>query len=120
MELTAVSRLSMLSPGWSDVFHSIAVTTVYQTQHPGHGNRTGEVLSQVITDHSVVILVNIDKGAVAMAVCDKTRDMVNDQNPPLSVIGVITGGGDTAAPGGPLDAPRVLIYEVKRDDGNYH
>ncbi len=106
-----------VEPGWSNVFHSIAVTTEYQTQHPGHGDRTGEVLAQVITNHSAVILVNMDKGVVAMAVCDKTWDMVNDKNPPLSVTGTIISGGDTTVPGGPVDAPRIFVYEVKRDDG---
>jgi hypothetical protein len=104
-------------PGWSPVFKSVALTIGYQTAHPGHGDRTGQVLAQVITDHTAVVLVNLEKGTVVMAVCDKTWDMVNDKNPPASVSGLVISGGDIASPDGPTDAPRVFIYEVKRDDG---
>ena len=104
-------------PGWSPVFKSIALTIGYQTTHPGHGDRTGQVLAQVITDHTAVVLVNLEKGTVAMAICDKTWDMVNEKNPPASVSGIVISGGDTTSPDGPTDAPRVFVYEVKRDDG---
>jgi hypothetical protein len=52
-----------------------------------------------------------------MFVCDKTWDMVNDLNPPMSVTGTVTGGGDTTPANGPVDAPRAFVYQVKRDDG---
>jgi hypothetical protein len=104
-------------PGWSSIFKSIAVNLGYQTRHPGHGDRAGEVLAQVITDHSAVILVNIEKGTVATAICDKTWDMVNEKNPPMSVTGTVISGGDTTPADGPVDAPRVFVYEIQRDDG---
>ncbi len=44
--------------------------------------------------------------------------MVNDKNPPMSVTGIVLSGGDTTPPGGPVDAPRVFVYEVKKSDGS--
>ena len=104
-------------PGWTSAFRSTGFTFEYKTRHPGHGDRSGKVLAEVVTNHTAVILVNIEKGEVAMAVCDKNWDMVNDKNPPISVTGTVVSGGDTTSPGGPLDAPRIFVYEVKRDDG---
>jgi hypothetical protein len=110
-------RTVKTEPGWSPAFRSIALTIEYQTGHPGHGDRTGMVLAQIITDHTAALLVNIEKGTVAMAVCDKTWDMVNDLNPPASVSGIVISGGDTTPLDGPTGAPRIFVYEVKRDDG---
>ena len=110
-------KIVKTEPGWSSAFKSIAVTLEYQTRHSGHGDRTGQQLLQVITYHTAVILVNTENGAVAMAVCDKTWDMINELNPPASVTGIIVSGGDTTPPDGPTDAPRVFVYEVKREDG---
>ena len=54
---------------------------------------------------------------MALAVCDKTWDMVHEMNPPQSVIGTVIGGGDTTPPDGPMDAPRAFVYQVQKDDG---
>lgn len=48
----------------------------YQTRQPGHGDRTGQVLAQVITNHTGVI--NIKDGKVISAVCDNSWDMLKD------------------------------------------
>jgi pimeloyl-ACP methyl ester carboxylesterase len=90
-------------------------TVEYQTRHPGEGDRTGQVLAQEITTHNVV--VKVKDGQIVSAVCDADWDMVNDRNLRLPVTGTVIGGGDTTIPGGPLDVPRVFVYEVKTNDG---
>ena len=104
-------------PGWSSIFRSLVFTIEFETRHAGHGDRTGQQLLQVITNHTAVVLVNTEKGTVATAICDKTWDMVNELNPPASVTGTVVSGGDITLPDGPKDAPRVFVYEVKREDG---
>jgi len=49
----------------------------FQTGHPGHGNRTGQVPAQVITTHHAMVIVTDCK--VVSAVCDGTWDMVTDR-----------------------------------------
>jgi pimeloyl-ACP methyl ester carboxylesterase len=87
----------------------------YQTGHPGHGDRTGLVLAQVITKHTVV--VKVENGVMTSALCDSDWDMINDKGLPMSVTGTVIGGGDMTSPDGPVDVPRVFVYEVNRDDG---
>ena len=106
-------------PGWSSAFKSIAYTYDYQTSHPGHGDRTGKMLAQAIADHTAVVLVNSETGTIALAICDKTWDMVNDKSPLSSVTGTVVSGGDTTEANGPLDAPRVFIYKVRKSDGTF-
>jgi hypothetical protein len=50
---------------------------VFRTTHPGHGDRSGLVLAQVITEHSVQITVG--KCKILSAVCDKSWDMLKDR-----------------------------------------
>ncbi|HSW58933.1 MAG TPA: alpha/beta fold hydrolase [Dehalococcoidales bacterium] len=105
-------------PGGTSGLWSAELTYEYQTRHPGHDDRTGKVLAEVITNHTAkVLVVKTDIMKVARGICDKEWDMVNDKNPPLSVTGTIISGGDTTPPGGPVDAPRIFLYEVKRTDG---
>ncbi|MDD5287367.1 MAG: hypothetical protein PHD54_16065 [Desulfuromonadaceae bacterium] len=49
-------------------------TATYQTLHPGHGNRTGQVLIELITTHTAVI--KIENGQITSAVCDGVWDML--------------------------------------------
>jgi uncharacterized protein len=91
-------------------------TVEYQTTHPGHGDRSGQMLAQVVTRHTAVVKLNSDSGEIYLANCDKTWDMLNEGNPPISVTGtVISGGADLSD--GPQDAPGVIVYEVKKDNG---
>jgi hypothetical protein len=53
-------------------------TVEYQTNHPGHGDRTGPVLAQVVTDHKAVFKVN--NGEITSAVCDNVWDMLADKD----------------------------------------
>src|SRR5512135_3153185 len=48
----------------------------YQTTHAGHGDRTGHMMAQVITNHRVNIAVT--NGEIMSAVCDDSWDMVKD------------------------------------------
>jgi len=52
-------------------------TVEYQTAQPGHGDRAGQVLAQVITDHAATI--KVENGQVVSAVCDDSWDIVNDE-----------------------------------------
>jgi hypothetical protein len=103
--------------GPTSSFKSTVVTLTFQTQHPGHGDRTGEVLAQVITDHIAVILVNTENQTVASAVCDETWDMIDEQELPVTVTGTVISGGDTAQPNGPQDVPHQFVYTVQKADG---
>ncbi len=50
-------------------------TVEYQTAHPGHGDRSGQILAQVITTHTAVIKVT--NGEITSAVCDDSWDMLS-------------------------------------------
>jgi uncharacterized protein len=53
-------------------------TVEYQTVHPGHGDRTGQVLNQVITNH--VAIIKLENGVITSAVCDKVWDIQDDKS----------------------------------------
>ncbi len=73
------------------------------------------MLAQVITDHRAVII--IENGVITSAICDNIWDLIDDESLQASITGIVIGGGDTSSPGGPLDVPRMFVYEVKKDDG---
>lgn len=50
---------------------------VFRTTHPGHGDRSEQMLAQAITEHSVQVTVN--KCRITSAVCDKTWDLLKDR-----------------------------------------
>jgi len=91
----------------------------FQTAHPGHGDRTGLVLAQVITNHQAEITVNLENITIVSASCDNTWDMLDDKDLPVTIHGVVISGGDTTQPGGPLDAPRKFVYLVLTDEGYF-
>ena len=51
----------------------------FQTRHPGHGDRTRQMLAQVITDH--IVLIEMRECEVISATCDNIWDL--KQNKPL-------------------------------------
>jgi len=89
-------------------------TVTFQTRHPGEGDRTGDILAQVITMHTAVVRVR--DGQIVSAVCDKTWNMLTDSTAPMTVAGIIVGGGDTT-PQGLSGVPRIFVYQVERTDG---
>jgi hypothetical protein len=111
-------KLIKTEPGFTSAYRSTAFTFTYQTHHPGHGDRSGQVLAEVITDHTALVLVNIENGQVAFAVCDGEWDILHNKELPTSIYGYIISGGDTFPADGPLDAPHKFIYTVKKDDSS--
>jgi hypothetical protein len=105
--------------GTADSFMSRIFTITFQTGHPGHGDRTGEILDLVITPHTAVIVVDIEKDVVKSAVCDDVWDLLADKPLTVTVSGIVTGGGDTAAPGGPLDVPHRFVYQIQKAGGAF-
>jgi hypothetical protein len=53
-------------------------TVEYQTGHPGHGDRTGQALAQVVTNHNATIKVR--DGTITSAFCDNIWDVLTDKN----------------------------------------
>jgi hypothetical protein len=53
---------------------------IFKTAHTGHGDRGGQLLAQVITEHSVQITVT--KCKIVSAICDKAWDLLKDQRVP--------------------------------------
>jgi hypothetical protein len=112
-------RFIRAEPSPISSFRSTILIFEYRTAHPGHGDRSGQMLAQVITDHSVNILVNDETGNVASAVCDRTWDMVYNKVLPVYVSGFVVSGGDTTPSNGPLDTPHRFIYKIGRSDGTF-
>jgi hypothetical protein len=74
-------KLIQTDPGMTSSFRSTQFTFEFQTGRPGHGDRTGRILAQVITGHKAVIVVNLDKGTVIRAICDDAWDLSTDKPP---------------------------------------
>jgi len=104
--------------GPTSSFRSSVFTFEFETAHPGHGDRTGLVLAQVITVHQAVIYVDIDNNAVKIAVCDNIWDMLKDQALPVTVSGIVKESSVTPGPDGPMDAPKTFTYIVEKEDGS--
>ena len=51
----------------------------FKTAHPGHGDRSDQVLAQVVTGHTAEI--TITKCKITAAVCDKTWDLLTNGQP---------------------------------------
>jgi hypothetical protein len=110
-------RFIRAEPSPISSFRSTILVFEYRTAHPGHGDRSGQMLAQVIIDHSVNVLVNDETGEVVSAVCDKTWDLVYNKVLPVYISGFVVSGGDTAASNGPLDTPHRFVYKIERNDG---
>jgi len=115
--------------GPTSSFRSIVFTFTFQTAHPGHGDRSGQYLAQVIINHTVVLYVDMDQDIVRTAICDETWDMltekdispvppiISEKDAPTAVSGIVISGGDTARPDGPLDVPHKFVYQIQQTDG---
>jgi hypothetical protein len=67
-------------------------TVESQTGHPGHGDRTGQALAQVITKHTAV--VKIKAGEIVSAVCDNENIMIDNPSnneEQAAVVGAVVG-----------------------------
>lgn len=54
---------------------TLEFTVEYQTGHPGHGDRSGMILAQMVANHTAK--VEVKDGKVTAAVCDGKYDLVN-------------------------------------------
>ena len=63
--------------------------------------------------------MDIEKGKVASAVCDRTWDMLNNKDLPVYVSGFVVGAGDPPPTDRPTDVPRTFVYKVQKDDGAF-
>jgi len=109
-------------------------TVEYQTNQPGHGDRSGQMLAQVITTHTAE--VEIREGKIASAVCDGGWNMV-------SRTGILEGrinigplqpvqrpGVTPPTPSEVYEARKILVYDAEGKNlldtasidntGNYH
>ncbi len=109
--------LASSDPGYTSAYRSWSCSFKFETLHPGHGDRTGQTLAEAITAHYATVLVNLETSTVVRATCDNTWDMLKEKELSVTISGTVISGGDTTAPGGPVDAPRVFVYRVLRDEG---
>ena len=70
-ETLEVTSTTSVGNGWE-------FTIEFDSRHAGYGNRSGQVLAQVITHHTVEVTVEGGLG-VTKAIMDNVWDMVNQQ-----------------------------------------
>ena len=68
---------------------TVEYTVEYQTGQPGHGDRSGQMLPQLVTNHTAII--DVRDSTVATAVCDDEWDIKADK---------MTGPGMETMPAG--------------------
>ena len=77
--------------------YSWAVRIVFYTAHPGHGDRTGQILLQVTAKHEARVTVG-QRGEIISAICDGIWDLLTDQElsqpatKPTSFMAVVNEG----------------------------
>ncbi len=58
---------------------TLEYTVEYTCGQPGHGDRSGQMLAQLVTNHTAKI--DVKDGKITTAVCDGEWDMTADTNP---------------------------------------
>lgn len=61
----------------SEEVHGWEFTFVFESGHAGYGDRTGEMLAQVVTPHEAVI--KVEEGQIKSAIMDGVWDMINQE-----------------------------------------
>lgn len=112
-------KFTEIKPSPISAYQSGIFVFEFQTAHPGHGDRTGQVLAQVITGHKAEITINLENTTIVSAACDNSWDMIGQKDLPVTIRGIVIGGGDTTQPRGPLDAPRRFVYLVLTKEGYF-
>jgi hypothetical protein len=69
--------LKLVETLYPDIENSWTFVFQFESRQAGYGDRTGQVLAQVITPHEAVI--TIEQGEVKSAVIDETWDMLTQQ-----------------------------------------
>jgi hypothetical protein len=111
--------LSHDDPGFTSAYRSWSFTFKFETRHPGHGDRTGQFLAEVITPHYATVLVDLETQKITMAACDESWDMLRERDLAVYISGIVISGTDSALPDGPVDVPRVFTYKILKDRGDY-
>jgi len=57
--------------------YSWIIRIVFYTAHPGHGDRTGQILIQVTAKHEAIVTVG-RRGEIISAICDGIWDLITD------------------------------------------
>jgi hypothetical protein len=65
------------SPETLSNLHGWSFTFKFESRHEGYGDRSGQILAQVITPHQAVIMV--EDGEVTSAIMDGAWDMINQR-----------------------------------------
>ena len=61
--------------------YSWIVRIEFYTAHPGHGDRTGQILLQVVAKHEAIVTVG-QRGEIISAICDGIWDLLADKELP--------------------------------------
>ena len=61
--------------------YSWIIRIIFYTAHPGHGDRTGQILLQVIAKHEAIVAVG-QRGEITSAICDGVWDLLTDKELP--------------------------------------
>ncbi len=61
--------------------YSWVIRIAFYTAHPGHGDRTGQILLQVVTKHEAIVTVG-QRGEIIAAICDGIWDLLADRELP--------------------------------------
>jgi hypothetical protein len=69
--------LKLVETLYSDIENAWQFVFQFESRHAGYGNRTGQMLAQVITPHEAIITV--EDGEVKSAVIDEKWDMINQR-----------------------------------------
>jgi hypothetical protein len=62
---------------YPDIENAWTFVIRFESRHAGYGDRTGQMLAQVITTHEAV--VTVERGAIESAIMDEKWDMINQK-----------------------------------------
>jgi len=77
-EIIEIQKIVNESPPYG---YSWIIRIVFHTAHPGHGDRTGQSLLQVIAKHEAIVTVG-QRGEIIAAICDSIWDLLTDKELP--------------------------------------
>ena len=67
--------LQLVETLYPDIENSWQFVFRFESRHAGYGDRTGQMLAQVITPHEAV--VTVEQGKIESAIMDEKWDMIN-------------------------------------------
>jgi hypothetical protein len=69
--------LELVETLYPDIENAWTFVYRFESRHAGYGDRTGQMLAQVITPHEAVITV--EQGEIKSAIMDEKWDMINQK-----------------------------------------